>query len=309
MQIALVTTFAASLSALSAPELFATLKSARDGRDALRDAAESADVRFGIILSAIEDTRKDGTLAKYVKANTGIDSRDIGHGYKWCVVFRALVKPGIMPEAVYSRALPSWVVPASAVCNALTEDAHKSKAPAMLAELAALFTAGKAGDDTTAKIVALKESLLGVPEKKPTAAEKAVAEVEAKLKAAEEKVAAQDATIKQAEENGRIHMRQMAEAQENGRRLVEMVKAVREIASAALSDTGTAGVTNCDPLIAALPASETRDVLAALLATRVGELAESIHFTQTSAKSGMKPTKAAKPARKVAAPALMEQAA
>lgn len=311
MQLVLTSTIAASLAALTPAQLGESLKATLANRDSLMESAQSLDIRLGPILSAIEDKRTGGTLAKYVKELTGIDSRDIGHGYKACVVFRALVKPGHLPEPVYFRALPSWIVPTSAIVNALDDEKHAARKADTLAKLAALLTDGQKGDDTTAKLDALKTELLGTPEKKPSKAEKEKADLEANVKAAEEKIAAQDAQIKQAEENGRVHMRQMAEAQENAARYVAFIKSLREIASAALSDAGNAGCVNCEPLITALPESETKAVLSELLQTRVNELAASVAFSETGVKSGVKPTvaKSAKGARKTAAPVLADKAA
>ena len=153
----------------------------------------SADIRFGKILSVLEEMRTDSTLAKYFLEATGIGSRDIGHAYKARIVYDSLVRSRLIPEAVYDSALPSWIVPTCVIVKELEKQQHAHQKQAVLAELAALFSAGQKGDDTTTKINAIKERVTGKPVKTVTKNKKALAQAladaEARLKAAEEKLA------------------------------------------------------------------------------------------------------------------------
>jgi len=267
MQLVINTT-AASLAAMSAAQRFAAFVTAVQ-------SAQSADIVLGKILSSIEDTRQDGTLSKYVEKETGITSREIGHAYKACVVFRALTKAGVMPEDVYDRAIPSWVVPASAVINALDMPAHAAQKPGVLAELAALFAAGKKGDDTTARITEIKVRLLGEPEKKPSKAETEKAEMQTELDAAEEKVRqaeengkAMAGKIAQAEENGRVMMSQLATLQSHGEMLTRFVKAIALITADGIEAAPSYTPDIMQPKVEALPESQTRAALLDCIAAR-----------------------------------------
>lgn len=298
MQSLVIITTAASLAAMSAAQRFSALVTAVQ-------SAQSADIVLGKILSSIEDTRTDGTLAKYVEKETGITSREIGHAYKSCVIFRALVKPGLnapeavpgtVPEAVYDAALPSWMVPACAIVNAFDDAPGLAEKKAeTMAKLATLFTEGKKGDDTTKKLVELKESLLGTPEKKPTKAEKEKAELtekltaaEAKVKEAEENGKKHQAEMEKAAENGRIMMEQLQQLQQHGERLVFLVRAVAEVTKIGIQGAPETVLENMEPNIEALPDCQTKAELVACFEARRTEVRKVVQIADApkAAKAG-----------------------